>query len=107
MMADSWRRWLYRRPPMDLEPQHGPVALNPLLSSISPLQLWLDRLVALVNSTGTLETRWLPVFTIASSRLRSVFAKIQSGRHARARFFCQWETGGMLILGVALEAGRI
>lgn len=91
---------------MNSTPQDGPVASNPLLFYVSPLQLWLDQLVEVVNKTGTMETDWLPVFTIATSHLRSVLAKIHSNHRAKAVFLCQWETGGMLVLGFTLEAGQ-
>lgn len=96
---------------MNSKLQDGPVAFNPLLFYASPLQLWLDRLVAMVNKTGTMETDWLPVFTIATSHLRSVFARGRIQSHHRTKaiflFLCQWETGGMLALGVTLEARQL
>lgn len=84
-------------------PRNGPIAHDPLLFYVSPLQSWLDRLVALVSKTGTMETDWLPVFTIASTHLRSVLARIHTRQRPRAAFLCQWETGGMFLLGVSLE----
>lgn len=96
MMANSWASWLTRRPAGSLTPpQDGTVALDPFLYSVSPLQLWLDKLVAVVSQTGTLEDEWLPVFTNASGHLRYIFAKVRSNRRAKAAFFLQWEIDGM------------
>lgn len=70
---------------------------------VSPLQLWLDRLVDVVGKAGTMDNSWLPVFTIASSHLRLVHARLHHEGRPIAAFFFQWEVGGMLLLGFALE----
>lgn len=86
--------------------QSGPITTDPLLYYLSPLQLWLGQVVSLVNRTGTIENEWLPVFTRASAHLRSVFARIRSEHGPKAAFMFQWETGGMLLLSIALEVNN-
>lgn len=88
------------------EEQSGPVATDPLFYYLSPLQLWLGQVVSLVNRTGTVENEWLPAFTRASAHLRSVLARIRSEHGPKAAFMFQWETGGMLLLGVFLEVNK-
>ncbi|KAK0756023.1 hypothetical protein N5P37_011396 [Trichoderma harzianum] len=81
------------------------VATDPLLYSISPVQLWIGRLVSRVCKAKTLEDGWLPVFSCASAHLRGVAAPLYAKRPAAAlSFLMQKETGGMLFCGVILEA---
>lgn len=51
-----------------------------------------------------MDNSWLPVFTTASSRLRSIFSAIRSDHRPKMAFLLKWEMGGMLLLGIALEA---
>ncbi|KAJ4855595.1 ABC transporter domain-containing protein [Trichoderma breve] len=81
------------------------VATDPLLYSISPVQLWIGRLVSRVCKAKTLEDGWLPVFSCASAHLRGVAAPLYAKRPAAAlSFLMQKETGGMLFCGAILEA---
>lgn len=80
------------------------VATDPLLYSISPVQLWIGRLVSRVCKAKTLEDGWLPVFSCASAHLRGVAAPLYAKRPAAAlSFLLQKETGGMLFCGAILE----
>ncbi|KAF3767031.1 P-loop containing nucleoside triphosphate hydrolase protein [Cryphonectria parasitica EP155] len=103
MTTSSSGHWLSKALFWTTKQQDGPVAIDPLLYYVSPLQLWLGKLVSAVNKTGIMENEWLPVFSKASAHLRLVFAKIRSEHGAKAAFIFQWETGGMLLLGVTLE----
>jgi hypothetical protein len=80
-----------------------PIARDPLLYSVSPLQLWVGRLVSRVNKAKTMEDGWLPVFSSASTHLRTVFAALQRDRRPILAFLLQMETGGMLLGGAFLE----
>lgn len=98
-----WSRRLFSRKahsPSD----SGPVALDPWLFYVSPLQLWLDGLVYVVGKAETLDNTWLPIFSVASSHLRLVFSRIHHEHCPTAAFLLQWEVGGMLLLGFVLEA---
>lgn len=107
MAASFCGRWAERLFTRRITSHSGPVALDPLLFYVSPLQLWLNRLVHMVSTTGTMDDSWLPVFTIASSHLRLVFARIHSENQPKTKFSFQWEVDGMLLLGVVLEASAI
>lgn len=80
------------------------VATDPLLYSISPVQLWIGRLVSRVCKAETMEDGWLPVFSCASAHLRAVAAPLYT-KHPAATlsFLLQKETGGMLFCGAVLE----
>ncbi|UKZ95219.1 uncharacterized protein TrAFT101_010069 [Trichoderma asperellum] len=81
------------------------VATDPLLYSISPVQLWIGRLVSRVCKAKTMEDGWLPIFSCASAHLRTVAAPLYAKRPAAAlKFLLQKETGGMLFCGAMLEA---
>ncbi|EHK26736.1 uncharacterized protein TRIVIDRAFT_34120 [Trichoderma virens Gv29-8] len=81
------------------------VVTDPLLYSISPVQLWINRLVSRVCKAKTLEDGWLPVFSCASAHLRAVAAPLYAKHTASAlSFLMQKETGGMLFCGAILEA---
>ncbi|KAL9468821.1 hypothetical protein ACSS6W_010515 [Trichoderma asperelloides] len=81
------------------------VATDPLFYSISPVQLWIGRLVSRVCKAKTMEDGWLPIFSCASAHLRTVAAPLYAKRPAAAlKFLLQKETGGMLFCGAILEA---
>lgn len=80
------------------------VATDPLFYSISPVQLWIGRLVSRVCKAKTMEDGWLPIFSCASAHLRTVAAPLYAKRPAAAlKFLLQKETGGMLFCGAILE----
>ncbi|KAJ9137445.1 Spermidine/putrescine import ATP-binding protein potA [Pleurostoma richardsiae] len=81
----------------------GPVAKDPLLFYLSPLQLWVGRLVARVNESGDMENSWLPKFTKASQHLRGIFNQLRRGSGLKAALLLNWEMAGMLLLGGILE----
>ncbi|KAL7952495.1 P-loop containing nucleoside triphosphate hydrolase protein [Trichoderma compactum] len=98
-----------RAPKRDDLDRQGPaagesVATDPLLYSISPVQLWIGRLVSRVCKAKTLEDGWLPVFSCASAHFRGVATPLYAKRAGEAlSFLIQKETGGMLFCGAILE----
>jgi len=79
------------------------VAYDPPLFYISPLQIWVGRLVNRAVAAETMQDVWLPVFSCASGKLREVFKKSRKKHGPKMAFLAQWEVGGLLLLSAALE----
>ncbi|KAH8648547.1 P-loop containing nucleoside triphosphate hydrolase protein [Xylariales sp. PMI_506] len=79
------------------------IATDPFLYNLSPAQLWVGRLVTRINKADSMNDDWLPVFSCASTYLRTVFAALQRDRRPVLGFLLQKETGGMLLVSAILE----
>ncbi len=79
----------------------------PSLFYISPIQLWIGPLISKVTKAATLEEEWLPEFAHSATALRDVFCPLKGDEPSIRSFLLQFETGGMLLLGAALEVCRV
>jgi hypothetical protein len=74
---------------------------------VTPLQIWLGRLVSQVWKAGSIEDDWLPRFSCNSSHLRAVAAALGKNHHAKLAFLGQREIIGMLLLGAMFEVRAV
>lgn len=87
-------------------PEYSPLAdvfVAPSWFFLSPGQLWISPLISRVNKATTIEEDWLPQFDQSAAALRTVFAVLGEQHGGVVAFLLQFDTGGMLVLGGALE----